>query len=337
MSDKTTNTAAPADTPQSAVGITPGMIEHLRIDGDAVERLAVLGAKAAGAETDWLYGTDELGDGLPLSIPLSLIKGEHPKIESLKRLVEEWRLHPERRKGTATVGDVASFCGLVNRQKIDSSVVFANSDWRAPSLTAVIDYHDAAADGPAGWLQHRVHYAFPFSDEWTVWAKNDGAFMTQEDFAEFVEDRAPDMTTLTEAESASFARDLQVQRIGTPSEIFELARGLQVNVSSKIRNDVKLQSGEAKITFEEEHSGADGQPVKVPGAFALMIPLFYGQEPITVPVRLRYRMRGGAILWAYKLFRVDRTITEAVDHAKAEVRRETGLAVYEGKPEAAGA
>jgi hypothetical protein len=142
------------------------------------------------------------------------------------------------------------------------------------------------------------------------------------------------MTTLLDAENASFARDLQIERIAAPSEIFELARGLQIAVSAKVRNEQRLQSGEAKISFEEEHNGADGKPIKVPGAFALSIPLFYGQEPITLPVRLRYRVKGAEILWAYKLFRIDRTIGEAVDHAKHDVRRETGLDVFEGKPEA---
>ena len=333
MTDETTS--APETVPNSTMHVTPGRIEHLQIDGDAISGLADLGARANGVETDWIFGTEELGDGLPSNIPLALIKGEHPKIERVKRFVEEWRLHPERRTGTAKVGDVDSYCALVNRQKTADSVVFANSDWRQPSLTAVIDYHDYDALGAAGWLNHRISYDFPFSDEWKVWAKFDGAPMTQEDFAEFMEERAPDMTTLTEAESASFARDLQLERIGTPSEIFELARGLSINAQTKVRNDVKLQSGEAKISFEEEHNGADGKPIRVPGAFALMIPLFYGEEPITVPVRLRYRLKGGAILWTYKLFRVDRTISEAVGHAKATVRAETGLDVFEGKPEQA--
>ncbi len=332
MTDKTEQTTPEAQC-ASAPAFMAGHYEPVRLDGDAVERLAHLGAEASGIGALDLDGLNADYEGLPAHIPIGFTKGDNPRHHSLKNLVEEWRLHPERRKGTAKVGDVASFCDLVNRQKTRNSVVFSNSDWRQPSLTAVIDYHDHDALGPAGWLQHRVSYDFPFSDEWKVWAKLDGVAMDQADFAEFMEERAPDMTTLTEAENASFARDLQIQQLGTPSQIFELARGLSIHATTKVRNEVKLQSGEAKISFEEEHNGADGRPITVPGAFALMIPLFYGEEPITVPVRLRYRLKGAAIQWVYKLFRVDRTISEAVGHAKATVEAETGLAVFEGRPE----
>ncbi|WP_182421999.1 DUF2303 family protein [Aureimonas sp. ME7] len=305
------------------------------LEGDAVDKIAELGSRASGAETDWLSTPDEF-TGLPESFPLGIVHGDKPGIVSVKALAEEWRLFPEARRGIAIVGDVASLIELVNRQKTENSVVFARSDWRSPSLTAVIDYHDrerSAVDGDADWGKHRVHYAFPFSDEWSVWLKNDGKAMDQGQFAEFIEERLPDMTTLVEAENGHHARELQVDRIGAPMDIAALARGLEVNVGGKLKQNVKLQSGEAKISFEEEHTGKDGAPISVPGAFALQIPLFYNEEPITIPVRLRYRIVGGSLMWIYKLFRVDRTVAEAVTLAKREVAERTGLAVYEGAPE----
>jgi len=306
--------------------------EALRLDGDAVEKLATLGARATGADVISIIAPDGT-EGLPASFPVAVIHGERPEIRSLKALAEEWRDHPEHRRGVAKVGDVQSFIELVNRHKTDNSVVFADSDWRKPSMTAVIDYHSHESDGPADFGKHRVHYAFPFSDEWSVWLKHDGKPMDQAEFAEFIEERAPDMTTLVEAEAAHHARELQVAKIGMPMEIFDLARGLEINVGGKIKQNLKLQSGEAKISFVEEHTGKDGAPITVPGAFALRIPLFYNQEPIDIPVRLRYRVVGGAIIWIYKLFRVDRLVTEAVRVAKQDVEHETALSVFEGAPE----
>jgi uncharacterized protein YfdQ (DUF2303 family) len=306
--------------------------EALRLDGDAVEKLATLGERASGVTLHKIE-FDYQEPGLPLEFPVAIVHGESPRLIGVKDLAEQWRTAPARRASVARVGDVASFCELTNRQKTEHSVVFADSDWKKPSLQAVIDYHAHEADGPADNGRHRIRYEFPFSDEWRVWLEHDGKPMDQADFAEFIEERAPDMTTLVEAEAAHFARELQLDRIGTPAHIFELARGLEINVASKVKQNVKLQSGEAKLVFEEEHSGRDGQPVTVPGAFALSIPLFYNQDPITVPVRLRYRVSVGAIIWVYKLFRVDRMVAEAVDQAKADVERETGLPVYEGSPE----
>ncbi|BAP94508.1 hypothetical protein [Aurantimonas phage AmM-1] len=330
MADKTA-----ADTTDAAgdfiAPTTWNSTDALRLDGDAVDKLAELGARASGvtaASIDLVPAP-----GLPDRIPVAFIHGDKPEVMSLKALAEQWRTRPDRREGTAKVGDVASLCALTNRQKTEHSVVFANSDWKHPSLQTIIDYHASTPEGDADNGRHRIRYDFPFSDEWQVWTGHDGKAMDQAEFAEFMEERAPDMTTLVEAEAAHFARELQLPAIGTPAQIFALARGLQINVESKVKQDIRLQSGETKLVFEEQHSGSDGQPISVPGAFALSIPLFYGQEPIAVPVRLRYRVRNGAIHWTYRLFRVDRLVAEAVDHAKTEVAAVTGLPVYEGTPE----
>jgi uncharacterized protein YfdQ (DUF2303 family) len=329
LAEEHTNTL---DTAAGTFISSPSIADTISLDGDAVEKLAKLGAQATGVSLGSV-GLPASVEGLPPQIPVAIKHGDRPEIVSVKSLAEEWRTYPEHRRGVAKVGDVQSFNALVNRQKTEHSVVFSDSDWRKPSLTAVIDYHSIDPAKQPDFGKHRVHYAFPFSDEWNVWLKHDGVVMDQEKFAEFVEERAPDMTTLVEAESAHFARELQVPRIGTPIEIFELARGLEVNVGSKVSQNLKLQSGEARISFKEEHTGKDGEPLRVPGAFALRIPLFFNQEPIDIPVRLRYRVHAGSVVWVYKLFRVDRLVAEAVTIAKQDVGEATGLPVYEGAPE----
>lgn len=328
MSDTANTPTPPSGEPLSAS--MAGTLKHLHLDGDAIDKIAELGAKAKGASAEFLFLSDPTG--VPREIPFLLVQGENPKALSVKPLIEEYRIRPERRRGQAVVGDLESFIDLVNRQRTDHSVVFACSDWRAPSLTAVIDYHGQAASDEPDNGTHRIHYPFPRSEEWETWVKHHDATMTQEDFAEFVEERLPDLSVPTDAVRNWVETDLGTT-IATPAKLMELSRGLQVNVNSKVKNAKMLQSGEGAIIFEEEHSGVDGTPIKVPGAFVASIPVFYGGDAIDVPARLRYRVRGPAIMWTYLLFRPDRIIAEAVDHAKADVRQETGLPVYEGKPE----
>ena len=102
-----------------------------------------------------------------------------------------------------------------------------------------------------------------------------------------------------------------------------------------MKNNVTLQSGEGQIVFEESHTGADGQPVKVPGLFVLNVSPFFMGEPIEIPVRLRYRVTGGKLIWFYQIYRPDQSITQAVRHAMGDVRNGTDLPVYEGSPEMA--
>jgi hypothetical protein len=106
---------------------------------------------------------------------------------SVAKFYDEYRPNPVRRVGSANLCDVASLVAHVNRFKDADSVVFADTNRARPSITAVLDYHRAGSGGSPRFGQHRSHYAFPVSDEWTVWTKAHGREMGQGDFAEFIE------------------------------------------------------------------------------------------------------------------------------------------------------
>lgn len=299
-----------------------------------IRTAAALGAEAKGVEI--VTVTTDGKTGLPASVPIALRRGNNPGVDSIRARLEEFRLFPERKRGTATVDTKESFADLVNRHKIDDSVIFADMNWEKPSLTAVIDYHQNRSNGQAAFGQHRVHYPFPLSDEWLAWIAKNGAKLTQEEFAWFLEDRIPELSSPTEEEVIQFERDFKTT-VATPAQVVELSRGLQVHVSSKVKNAVTLASGEGNITFDETHQDASGGKLKVPGIFVLSISPFFMGDKVRVPVRLRYRPAGGSIVWFYEIWRPDQVITEHVRHAFKETLQKTGLPGFEGKPEMAGA
>ena len=53
--------------------------------------------------------------------------------------------------------------------------------------------------------------------------------------------------------------------IAAPAQLFDLARNLQVNENSTVREVLNLSSGEGQVLFNAEHSDAAGAPLKVPG------------------------------------------------------------------------
>lgn len=55
---------------------------------------------------------------------------------------------------------------------------------------------------------------------------------------------------------------------------------------------------------------------------------------IRVPVRLRYRVKEGTVIWFYQLWRPDTYVTDAITKDRDAVHVETGLPIYEGSPEA---
>lgn len=274
----------------------------------------------------------DLGPGLPARVP-ALLDARTGNISTAQSLIETFRQKPARKTGTARALTLETFIDLTNRHKTPDTAVFANTDWKAPGFTAVVDYHEAKSAGAADNLKHRIHYAFPLSEEWQVWIKGNGEEMEQRDFAAFLEDRIADLTAPNDHERISLERDFATT-IATPAQLIQLSRGLQVNVESIVKNVVNLATGEASIQFEEQHIGGDGQPLKVQGLFMLSIAPFFMGEKITIPARLRYRKSGQKILWRYQLYRPDLHVTERVRDDLTTVAEQTALPTFEGSPEA---
>lgn len=267
--------------------------------------------------------------GVPTAIPI-LISPRTGEAKSLAALIEPWRTRPERKIGTASVDTIESFIELLERHKTEHSAIFADTDWNKPSLTAVVDY-SSGADADFG--QHRIRYEFPRSEEWKVWVGKHGKALGQVEFAEFIEDHIQDLSAPDGLEEEHFER-LFSCKVGFPNDLVMLSRGLQINAEVRVKTALKLQSGESQLVFEEDHKNADGQPISVPGVFVINIPIFHGGAATRIPVRLRYKLRDGAINWTFLLHRPDVYITEEVRRDLERAARETELPKFEGKPEA---
>ncbi|NBJ13233.1 DUF2303 family protein [Microvirga sp. SYSU G3D207] len=303
-------------------------------DGSTIDRIAELGTKATSVEIVTIKAPADLV-GVPAEIPVAIIHGDTPTLVDVSRHFESYRTYPGFKRGTATALTLDSFIALVDRHKTGDSVVFANTDWKKPTFTAVIDYHQNQSGGAADNGKHRIHYAFPLSEEWQAWNKQNGEPMEQAEFAAFLEDRIAELSSPTDAEKIALERDFATT-VATPADLVQLSRGLQVNVEAVVKSATTLQTGEGQIVWEEVHKDADGKPLKVPGIFLLSIAPFFMGEPVRIPVRLRYRKAGSRIVWFYQLYRPDQHITERVRDDLITVARQTGLPTFEGTPEMQG-
>jgi len=293
---------------------------------DIVKAMAVAGAEP----TVLMLATSGLGPGLPSAVPIAFDR-DGQRFHSLKSLIEEQRQAPERRKGTATVNTLASFVDLVNRHKDDRSALFGKTSWPDPKLTAVIDYDDAKGD--ARNRQHRIVYAFPLTEEFKVWVGMNGKPMEQEVFAAFIEEHAAELAAPMDGER-SFYEPLFKETFATPSEVLSLSRHLEVFVNAKVKQGIRLQTGERQIEFSEDHMNAKGEKVVIPGIFMVSLPAFVDGEAVRIPARLRYRISGGDIKWFYQLYRWETFLREQVGHDLADAAKRTELPAYEGAAEA---
>lgn len=270
------------------------------------------------------------------------------ELKSIKALIDEYRLTPERMKGTATALTLLSFIDMVNRAKDTSSVVFAEhsvtKEQQSASMTAVLNYNNIGSDDSAArYGDHVVKYAFPYSVEWTAWMGKNGKTMTQMEFAEFLEDRILDITDASDLSASSdpdprknslieISAKLQ-SAYASPTDLMEVARGLEVHAESVVSSGVRLPSGEMKISYDEKHTGADGKPLTVPSLFLIGIPVFDRGAAYRLPVRLRYRLGGGKVSWFFEVYRWQLAFDAAFEDACTDVVKATELKLFHGKPE----
>jgi Uncharacterized conserved protein (DUF2303) len=251
-------------------------------------------------------------------------------------MFDDYRTRPIRRKGTATLLDLTSLIAHVERFKDADTLLFAQDNRQSPSLTAVLDYHKAGADADPRFGEHRAKFAFPLSDEWKAWVGGDKKPMSMVDFAAFLEDRIIDVLD----DPTDLPDDMQrfVKAIGgniaSPTKLMEIAVGLKVHEKSNVGETVNLASGEGEISFVSTHTDGAGKPLKVPNLFLIGIPVFKNDIAYRIAVRLRYRKRDGGLLFWYELWRQEPVFDHAFGEALDRVRKETGLSVLLGSPEA---
>lgn len=261
------------------------------------------------------------------------------KLESVKRFLDEYRTRPERKAGTSELTTIASFVDQVNRSKDADSVIFAdvaNAD--AAKLIAVFDYNKGGPEGEPRFGRHRAVYRFPVSDEWIAWTKRPIENIDQATFAEFLETRIMDIIDSavagpeTRKNIDAFCRQLGIG-LASPQRMMELSRGLTVHAEHKVHQSIAIGSGEQQIAFTEDHKDQSGAPLKVPGGFAIAIPVFKAGAAYPIPVRLRYRVVGGQVRWTLQPQRLEVVWDDAVKEAVNAVTTKTSLVTLYGTPE----
>lgn len=282
------------------------------------------------------------------------------RIHSLKPLLDEYLPRPARAVGFAVLTTLASFVEHVKRHADPRrSVIF--TDRETSRLIAIYDYHsvgttggetgmdpDTVADfteeemsyrtapGEPGWCGHGAIYTCPFSRTWEAWTEQADKPMSPEQFANFLEDRIEDVVAdVLAGSSLDNLLNLLGGTVASPTVLIGLARNLQVNVNSSVRQALNLSSGEVDIAYVETHEAQQagaGQAIRVPSMFAIGIAVYEGGEGYQLGVKLRYRLAGGKLTWFFQIHRVNEAADLAFDRVIAQAREGTVVPVLLGTP-----
>ena len=209
-----------------------------------------------------------------------------------------------------TFHDPAAFVAYVNDFKDTRSRIFYSQDGKA---VAVIDYHDDVGDAPAHG-DHLAHLGLIRSPEWLAWSRNSEKQMTQQEFAEFLEDNLLDIIVPADTDGPDAAA------------MMEVAEGLNATSNSTFRQATNQANGSVNFAWQEDVQGSVGAGRSVPKVFHVGLRPFMGCNPYPVQCMLRYRVSGGKLSLHFKALRLEQITESALDGVVAKIAEGTGIA-----------
>jgi uncharacterized protein YfdQ (DUF2303 family) len=260
----------------------------------------VQAALAAGAAlTSPLRPTTEEGAGVYAVLP------HNYHIENL----EQFLPRPLRIEQDAALYDTDSFIGYVNEYKLaGSSHLFF--DQILESFYAALDYHQK--DTPS-WCGHKATYKPIRSIEFATWMDSNRKQMTQVDFARFLEENLPDVV---EPNSA---------------ELLQVALTFEAKKSVEFSSGVRLNNGQIQFQYDEVVRGtAQKGTIEIPEQFVLGVSIHVNGPAYRIPVRLRWRLQDGKVVFWYEVVRPHRFIADALKEIRERIAKETALPVLTG-------
>lgn len=228
---------------------------------------------------------------------------------------DQYMTQPTRKTGVVKVRDVTSFATFWEKHSIgDRSEIYADRDAR--TITAVLDAHGADAED-TGWAQHRLILGLNFSEQMKTWLAADNRLMSQEAFAEFLDDNRADIYSPPAAEMLEIAQTIE----GTSKVDWQASH--------------RLVDGQRRLAYVETNTARAGQKgeLAIPTVLLIHLPVFDGAtEAHQLEARFRHRIDGGALKLGVKLVRPNDLITAAFNGVVDQVAEACGAVVMRGAP-----
>lgn len=229
--------------------------------------------------------------------------------------LERYDTHPERKRGQVNLHEHTSFADYLFDHALPGTHVYA--DVRNGTVTAVLNDHTRVqrGDSQPGWGDHRATLDLRHSHEWVCWTQRNGGLMSQDDFAEHLEDNYVD---IVEPDHAT---------------MLEIAQSIQASSSAEFKSKQRLQDGQVALRYEEQVEARAGQKgdLTIPETFTVALRVYEGTLTTEMTARLRYRIRDGQLAIGYRLERLDDVRDAAFASVIDEIEQRAGHTCLRGK------
>lgn len=258
------------------------------------------------------------GDALAADelIRVYLLPDGTPCVLDLHRYVDPLQSGPRRKTGKYTVTHPDDFAGYLDKHGIPDTEVWADID--SGTIRAVINAHDGSSrtmdggDG-AGWEDHTVTLRLRHTDDWKAWVGSDKKMVSQVEFAEFLEQQAPNVVSPTAA------------------DMLELAQTFRANTKVNFESSRRIKSGETQLTYREETEATAGRKgdLAIPDAIQIGVQVYEGGTAYSMRARFRYRIVDGSLLLGYVLERPREVLRDAFGAICAHLTVETKRNIWQ--------
>lgn len=234
-------------------------------------------------------------------------------VETVDLTGDQYRDRPRRKAGIVKVRDVASFLHYWHKHSTtNESEIYADLDQRL--IVAVLDSNGAET---AGWAKHVLRFGLRHSPAWTAWTAISGKLMSQQQFAEFIEDHRPDIMQPDAA------------------DVLELAQTFQATIKAEFKSGVQLKNGQREFQFTEtidQSAGRSGR-MQIPDTIQLALPVFDADVMAeAVTARLRTRVNDGRLSIGVILDEVDVKVRSAFQAIVDQIDTDVAVPVFHGTP-----
>lgn len=225
--------------------------------------------------------------------------------------VEKYMESPRRIHGQATVRDVASLAGYVNKHHLDLKTEI----WADTERSQVVAVINAASEsGEPAWGDHRALLSLTTDPDWRAWVERDKQWWEQEDFAEFVVQHG---VNVVKPDGAT---------------MLELVQSFQATKSAAFESSRRISNGEVQLTYKEDVEAKAGRSgtLQIPERLELALRPYEHSPLVKVQARFRYRIDQANLRLGYVLDRPEDAKRAAFDAIVEEIRKEIAAPVFFG-------
>lgn len=161
--------------------------------------------------------------------------------------------------------------------------------------------------------RQRVHLQIIETQRWTDWKNIDKKMLSQEAFAEFLEDHADDMVTPGAA------------------RMLEIAQTIRTTTGVSFEQGLRLNNGEVQFAYKEEIEGRAGKAgtLEIPQEITVLIQPFTASKAYKIKAKFRYRAGRDGLSLGIKFLNADRMIEEVYADTLSLLQK-SAFPVYQG-------